>query len=91
MSNNKQNSIEFLEMQFEKYLNWKRNPVFDENCFDEIELMKSFKQAKAMHKEEIETSMSVAFLDGLRIGDENYKSPHEEWDEYYNETFGGNK
>jgi hypothetical protein len=79
MSNNKQSSVEWL---WDKFVN-KPLKISD--------LVKLLEQAKAMHKEEIKTSMSVAFLDGLRIGDENYKSPHEEWDEYYNETFGGNK
>ena len=46
---------------------------------------------KAMHKEEIKTSMNVAFLDGLKSANKKYKSPHENWEQYYNETYGGNK
>ena len=52
--------------------------------------LRIIEQAKAMHKEEVKTCMSVAFLDGLRSGNENYKAPHDSWDDYYNEAFGGN-
>jgi hypothetical protein len=48
-------------------------------------------QHKAMHKEEITKAMSVAFIDGAKIGGITYESPYEDWEQYYNETFGGNK
>jgi hypothetical protein len=45
-------AVEFLEEQIEKFHNWKLNQVFDENCFDEIELNKAIQQAKEMEKEQ---------------------------------------
>jgi hypothetical protein len=45
-------------------------------------------QAKQMHKDEIVKSMSVAFIDGAKIGGITYESPYEDWEQYYNETFG---
>ena len=47
-------------------------------------------KAKAMHKEDIIKSMSFAFIDGAKIGAINYESPFTDWEQYYNETFGGN-
>ena len=44
--------VEWLEEQVIKFHNWKINPVFDENCFDEIELRKAIQQAKEMEKEQ---------------------------------------
>jgi hypothetical protein len=52
------------------------------------EYMKSIiEQAKAMHKDEIINAMSVAFMDGAKIGAINYTSPYKDWQQYYNETF----
>ena len=48
-----QTAVEWLEGQIEKFHNWKLNPVFDENCFDEIELKKAIQQAKEMEKQQI--------------------------------------
>ena len=45
-------AVEWLEEQVIKFHNWKLNPVFDENCFDEIELRKAIQQAKEMEKEQ---------------------------------------
>ena len=46
-------AVEWLEEQLLKFHNWKLNPVFDENCFDEIELRKAIQQAKEMEKQYI--------------------------------------
>ena len=48
----KQTAVEWLESQIIKFHNWKRNPIYDENCFDEIELDKSINQAKEMEKQQ---------------------------------------
>ena len=48
----KQTAVEFLEEQIEKFHNWKLNPIYDENCFDEIELRKSIQQAKEMENKQ---------------------------------------
>ena len=82
MSNNKQSSVEWLIEQIllkhpiiTQFLpNWN----FDKSIIE---------QAKAMHKEEIIKSMSVAFIDGAKIGGITYESPYEDWEQYYNETF----
>jgi hypothetical protein len=86
MSNKKkQNSIDWLVEELRKYIEepWKYVPKGGKEAIVE--------QAKAMHKEEIETAMRVAFIDGLRSDDVNYKSPYQVWEQYYNETYGGNK
>jgi hypothetical protein len=81
-------AVEWLEEQIKKFHNWKINPAFDENCFDEIELAKAIQKAK-----EIEKQLIVeAFTDGT-----NYNkakgiviTPDEEnhylGKQYYNET-----
>jgi hypothetical protein len=81
---NKQSSIEWLIKQLNQKIDF-----IPMNKWDEI--TEVIEQAKAMHKEEIKTVMSVAFLDGLRSGDESYKSQHEGWEDYYFKAFGGNK
>jgi hypothetical protein len=48
-------------------------------------------EAKAMHKEEIKNSMSAAFIDGAKIGAITYESPYQNWEQYYDLTYGGNK
>lgn len=82
MSNNKQSSVEWLFEQIARRQGsiLQTIPFYDDN-------QDLLQQAKAMHKEEIKTSMSVAFLDGLRSGDENYKAPHEDWEDYYIKAF----
>ena len=78
-------AVEWLEEQVIKFHNWKLNPVFDENCFDEIELRKAIQKAKEMEKEQ----KIQAFEDG----EHNYfysKKTGEEFEsgiEYYNEKF----
>ena len=49
--NKQQTAVEWLEGQIIKFHYWKRNPEFDEDCFDEIELHKSIQKAKEMQKE----------------------------------------
>ena len=67
MSNKKQSSVEWLENQLkERYSLMNSEPLFE--------------QAKAMHKEEIES----AYIEGHSIYGENTNA-----EQYYNETFGG--
>lgn len=82
----KQSSIEYLKIQFEKYLNWKCNPIFDENCFDEIELMKSLEQAKAMHREEHGLTWDKS-IENFESRGRNEVRAIVDFDEYYNQTF----
>lgn len=80
MNNNKQSSIDWL---YNKMCKHSGNITLEE-----------YIQAKAMHKEEMLTAMDIAFRDGLYIADESYgesyKSPYDDWEDYYNKTFGGN-
>ena len=73
-------AVEWLEEQVIKFHNWKLNPVFDENCFDEIELRKAIQQAKEMEKEQIIKSI----LDNRNIISQ---VTYLDAEKYYNETF----
>ena len=68
MSNKKQSSIEWLEWQINLGLS-------------ERGLISAFKEAKAMHKEEIVDAYNESF----RLRDKPYSTAVK----YYNETFGG--
>jgi hypothetical protein len=51
--------VEWLEEQVIKFHNWKLNPVFDENCFDEIELRKSIQQAKEKELDKLKEAYAM--------------------------------
>lgn len=70
-------AVEWLEEQVIKFHNWKLNQVFDENCFDEIELNKAIQQAKVMEKEQIVEAWYSAYG-----GDAHHRG-----EAYYIETF----
>jgi len=78
MSNNKQSSIEWVEQQFQI--------IIEKN---NIELEKIWQQLKAMRKDEI--------VDAYREGRSDQQSArnqsfyHRNAEQYYNETFGGEK
>lgn len=82
MSNKKQSSIDWLVevLQENEYI------FFDGKPHD-YSLIELIEQAKEMHKEEIVKAMSVAFIDGAKIGAITYESPYIDWEQYYNETF----
>ena len=69
----KQSSIEWLEWQINLGLS-------------ERGLISAFKQAKAMHKEEIKDSFGV----GCQVEASRLIGYHKMAEQYYNETFGGN-
>ena len=69
---NKQSSVDWLVEQIKKDINL-RLRGFD--------IDKALEQAKAMHKEEIESTYDDAIMKGR----------HEDGVEYYKEKFGGNK
>jgi hypothetical protein len=82
MSNNKQSSVEWLQIQL-------KNGI-DFNPLDPLSYPKSvdnlFEQAKAMHKEEI--------INIVVWCDDTDRKPQQikiEAEQYYNETYGGNK
>ena len=78
MSNNKQSSVELFALALYEggYLQGNGDEIND-----------LLEHHKAMHKEEIIKAMSVAFIDGAKIGGITYESPYEDWEQYYNETF----
>lgn len=85
MSNNKQSSVEWLMEQITYDNGYAQRRI----SFTETEDLTSyFEQAKAMHKEQIIKSMGIAFNDMLEI-QEGKKSPYKDWEQYYNETYGG--
>jgi hypothetical protein len=72
-------AVEWLEEQVIKFHNWKLNPLFDENCFDEIELRKAIQKAKEMEKNQIVD----AYNEGVISVDCRGGNP----EKYYNQTF----
>ena len=74
MSNNKQSSVEYL-----------MDKLFDPSSMVE-EQLEWFEQAKAMHKEELE----FAFKGGMSLVEGHLWKPIDKFEEFYNETFGGN-
>ena len=87
MSNNKQSSVEWFAIE-----SWKLRIELEGGKISIGEYANKYyklkEQAKAMHEEEIIKAMSVAFIDGAKIGGITYESPYEDWEQYYNETFG---
>ena len=94
MSNNKQSSIDWFAKEVAKLCDKLENNEIDLPRF-QWEFLVIENQFKEMHKEEITTAMNIAFRDGLYIAgenyDESYKSPYDDWEDYYNETFGCHK
>jgi len=74
MSNNKQSSVEWLEIELEK--------LWVEKYLSPITIKPLLEQAKVMHKEEIEKAYNESF----RLRDKPYSTAIK----YYNETFGDN-
>jgi hypothetical protein len=86
MSNNKQNSVEWLfEEQFNSFEKFNNGGFsFSEYMAHNLTLRE---QAKAMHKEEIIDSFGV----GCQVEASRLIGYHKMAEQYYNETFGGNK
>jgi hypothetical protein len=81
MSNNKQSSVEWLISQLiEKDLLMIYGKSLEDNDLIEI-----IKKGKAMHKEEIINAHTIGYVIG---GGNGYIHEPEQ---YYNETYGGNK
>jgi hypothetical protein len=82
MTNNKQSSVEWLEIQLKKGIPFNRlDPLSFPKAVDNL-----FEQAKAMHKEEIINI--VVWCDDTNRRPQQIKI---EAEQYYNETYGGNK
>jgi len=79
MENNKQvTAVEWLEIELKK------------KGFDFPYVTLKIEQAKAMEKENIIESMGIAFNDALKI-QEGKESIYNDWEQYYQETYGGDR
>jgi hypothetical protein len=83
MSNNKQSSVEWYSVKRDVLEIKVRLGKLSANEYAE-ELAKAEQQAKAMHKEEIKQAIMFGDCRGQI-------STYATSEEYYNETFGGNK
>jgi hypothetical protein len=82
MSNNKQSSVEWLQVQLKNGIGFNTlDPLSYRKAVDNL-----FEQAKAMHKEEIINI--VVWCDDTGRRPQQIKI---EAEQYYNETYGGNK
>ena len=86
MSNNKQSSVEWLEKEFVK---------LEATIGVYSKMYEIIEQAKAMHKQEMKQCADVFELDGFQRCFLN-SNPYEhnkhksiDFEQYYNETFGG--
>lgn len=82
MSNNKQSSVVWLEMELEK--------LRIEKYLSPITIKPLLEQAKEMHKKEHGQTWDKS-LDNLKARGMNEMRAYTDFDDYYNETFGGNK
>ena len=83
MSNNKQSSIDWLHVEFQKRFPKETYEMYNNNqlLYEQI-----IEQAKAMHKEEIKNSWGNGWANG-DVDIDYFESVQEK---YYNEKFGGN-
>ena len=82
MSNNKQQTaVEWFADKIDYLIPF----VSDEHA----KYLNSLKeQAKEMEKRQIIKSMEIAFVDALQT-QEGIESPYEDWEQYYEQTYGG--
>ena len=82
MSNNKQSSsIDFFWNQLPEIL------PFSVDTETAVKLWEALEQAKAMHKEELQ----FAFKGGMNLVEGHLWKPIDKFEEFYNQTFGGEK
>ena len=86
MTNNNQSSVDWLISQLQKSKDWNR-------VLNEISQMSSarvdiIEQAKEMEKERIETAYNKGTVHGIDYPESTLPLTGEQ---YYNETYGGNK
>jgi len=74
---NQQTAVEWLVEQLEQH-----------HVKIDIKNTVVYQQAKEMEKEQILRSMGIAFNDALEI-QAGKKSPYKDWEQFYNETYGG--
>jgi hypothetical protein len=78
----KQTAVDWLEIELQK--------LWVEKYLSPITINSLIKQAKAMEKEQIIKSMAIAFNDAFKI-QEGKESIYNDWEQYYQETYGGDK
>jgi uncharacterized protein YpbB len=89
MSNNKQSSVEwFLDKLIEHEIIKIGQTTYGGNVNYKHEIL--FEQAKAMHREEHGKTWDES-MDNFIARGENYVRANVDFDDYYDETFGGNK
>ena len=81
MSNNKQSSIEWLIKQLNQKIDYIPMSQWDE-------ITEIISEAKAMHKEEVVEAVKYGF--NKEYFTPNFRYQQELFEQYYNETFGGN-
>ena len=93
MTNNKQQTaVEWFIEQLEE-----KGKAYEENqivrtiniCIDVSDYMELKQQAKEMEKQQHATTWDAA-MDNFKARGENYVRAYGDFDEYYNETYGGN-
>ena len=86
MSNNKQSSVEWF------WLNLNDDLIGDLSPEKISKIYELKQQAKAMHKEEIETAFDKGADIGYDVGsNHDWHEGHNRGYQYYNETYGGDK
>ena len=82
----KQTAVEWMVEQVELISNNKTLSKKDAvKLYDEV-----IQKAKAMEKEQTIKSMEIAFNDMLKI-QAGGESPYKDWEQYFQETYGGDK
>ena len=91
MTNNNQSSVElFIEQLEEKGNAWENVSIRRLNIsIDVSDYMELKIQAKAMHREEHGKTWDES-MDNFIARGENYVRAYVDFEQYYNETFGGN-
>jgi hypothetical protein len=79
----KQTAVEWFAEKVEQHL-------LTFGSIQPIVLSKFKQEAIAMQKEQIIKSMAIAFIDALKIQD-GKESLYKDWEQYYTETYGGDK
>ena len=83
MNDKQSSSIDFFWNQLPEIL------PFTVDTETAVKLLEAFEQAKAMHKEEHGKTWDDA-MENMKARGGNYMRAWTDFDEYYNETFGGN-
>lgn len=84
MSNNKQSSLDFFIVGMTKLM-----AKYENEAFREDRVMELYNKSKAIHRKEHGQTWDDS-LDNLKARGMNEMRAYTDFDDYYNETFGGN-